>query len=141
MIESWGRQYETLGMTYNFGRCFALAMVATDPLSQEDFAEALGISQSVVSTSLRPLMAIGMLEKVRIPGVRAARYRIPSDAATVLARIQAKRMEILRGLMSEAAALELPEPARERVANHLSLWEYFENNMHELIERWEAGQQ
>lgn len=115
VIEDFGRKFETLGLPYNVGRIYGLALIAEEPLSQDDLVEALGVSQSVVSTNCRALVAMGMLRKVRLKGDRRTLYEMPEDVVAMLAASARRRLQTFGELMAEAEELGLNGKAARRV--------------------------
>lgn len=115
VIEDFGRKFESLGLPYNLGRIYGIALVAEQPLSQDDLAEELHVSQSVVSTNCRALVSMGMLRKVRVKGDRRTLYEMPADIVSMIAETAHRRIATLRGLMDEAASLGLDGAPARRV--------------------------
>ena len=59
------------------GRIYALMLISDRPHhSQQELAEALGVSQPSVSTMTRRLVDDGLLERFHTPGSRADQYRL-----------------------------------------------------------------
>lgn len=136
VVESFGRLFETLGSGYNLGRCFGYALLAHEPVTQSQLVDALGVSQSVVSTTLRQMTVMGLLEKVRVPGSRAAHYQIPTDAAQLMVESPRRRIAMFTEVLGEASALELAPSARQRVDLFLELYSFLDKHMVDLLTQW-----
>ncbi|WP_062077572.1 GbsR/MarR family transcriptional regulator [Demequina globuliformis] len=101
--------WERGGLTHAAGTILGHLMVCepADP-TQAELADALGLSAGSVSTQLSQLQAIGMVERVRVPGERAAHYQLPRDMWT---EILMSEQERIAGLRSLATAAEAVRPA------------------------------
>jgi len=137
VIDSYGKTFEALGSSYNLGRCFGLGMISGEPLTQSELAEALHISQSVVSTTVRQMLHMGMLEKVRVKGERSAHYQVPVDAAKLLVESPAKRIALFVDMLDQASQLDLDDNARVRVALFRDLYSFFGEHLNDLLELYE----
>ncbi len=74
-FEEFGMLIEKSGMPRMAGRILALLLISEEPhLSIGDMTEALGASKGSISTMLRLLMQIGLVEKIVIPGKRRDHY-------------------------------------------------------------------
>lgn len=73
-IETLGAMWERNGLPPGAGRIFGLLLVAGRPLTGADLAGALQISRSSVSTDVRGLLALGVVDRTRVPGHRAGYY-------------------------------------------------------------------
>lgn len=74
-FEEFGVLIEKSGMPRMAGRILALLLISKEPsLSIGDMTEALDVSKGSISTMLRLLMQIGLVEKIVIPGKRRDHY-------------------------------------------------------------------
>jgi DNA-binding transcriptional regulator GbsR (MarR family) len=140
-IESVGLYYESYGLPRIGGRMLGLFLVTCSPLSAEQIAEALKASRSSVSTNVRLLLSIGLVEKVSIPGDRCDYYRFSPSAweQAIIARMQGiiKLKELAeQGL----AALSANDPACQHLEGMLE-WSDFVTEVYEKsLEEWRQGQ-
>lgn len=81
-IENWGDISALWGVNRSMGRIHALLYLANDPLSMEEVAERLQISHGNVSTSVRDLLAWGVIRRVHVAGERKILYEAEQDPWT-----------------------------------------------------------
>lgn len=127
----FGEMGSQWGINRTVGQIYALLYLTPEPLCAEDIVEALGISRSNVSISLRELQSWNLLLLRHKPGDRRDFFTTPSDVWQIL-RILAeerKRREVdptlgvLRDLILAPAETEAERHAQGRMAD-----------MHGLIE-------
>lgn len=140
-VEAFGTTFESLGASRNFGRVWALLHVREEPLTQQEIAATLHLSQSVVSTTLRQLAAAQMVEKARGGGHRAARYGLSPVPAGLAAKVSQARMEIMVGLFDRLAALPLSEARSHHIERQIAFYRYMAQGMQRLIAAWEAEEE
>ncbi|GIP19177.1 hypothetical protein J40TS1_48190 [Paenibacillus montaniterrae] len=75
-VEKLGIYYEDYGIPRIGGRILGLALVANQPISAEQMANLLKVSRGSVSTNVRLLVSMGLLEKVSAIGDRADYYSV-----------------------------------------------------------------
>ncbi len=115
-IEALGAMWERYGSPAGAGRIFGLLLVAERPLTGDEIARTLRVSRSSVSTDIRGLLSLGVVERMRVPGSRAGRYLFSPHAwehALAMRRAEAGRYRDL----AEQAMGELPagHPGRDRL--------------------------
>ena len=81
-IENWGLIATLWGVNRSIGRIHALLYLAPEPLDAEGIRERLEISHGNCSTSLRELLAWGVVRRVHRRGERKARYESEQDPWT-----------------------------------------------------------
>lgn len=109
--------WERGGLTYAAGLILGHLMVC-EPAdqTQAEIAEALDLSAGSVSTQLRQLEAIGMIERFRAPGERAARYHLPQDMWLEILNTERDRIAGLRAL-AEAGRAVAPTERADRIGS------------------------
>lgn len=127
----FGEMGSQWGINRTIGQIYALLYLSPKPLCAEEIVEALGISRSNVSISLRELQAWSLLLLRHEPGDRRDFYTTPSDVWQIL-RILAeerKRREVdpTLGVLRNLILAE-PETEAERHAQQRMM------EMHGLIE-------
>lgn len=137
-IEAFGHVFESLGANYNFGRMWAYLHVVPDAVTQQELAVALNISQSVVSTTIRQLLAAQMAEKRRGRRGEPARYAVAPVSAGLAVKASQARMQVICGLFERLALVPLPEQSVKHIAAQLDFYRYMADGMRDLIARWEA---
>ena len=136
VIDEFGHRFEDLGAPYNLGRTYAVLMLSSKPLSQDDIASSLGVSQSVVSTTLKQMVLGRLVEKTRLPGSRKTHYQVPDRIEAVMAAALHRRLTIIQELFRRAAELELSDEVRERIDHNLAFYEHLHQGMTGLLAEW-----
>ncbi|MGC5799323.1 GbsR/MarR family transcriptional regulator [Sphingomonas sp. NFX23] len=78
-VERFGIIGEEDGMSRTAGRMLALLLSAGAPLSFSEIAKRLQVSRGGVSTNVRLLEEMGMVERVSRPGDRQDYFQFPAD--------------------------------------------------------------
>jgi DNA-binding transcriptional regulator GbsR (MarR family) len=130
------------GMSRTAGRVWA-TLLTTDrnALTTDDLMTALGASRGSVSTILRTLEQIGIVQRVSMPGDRKHYFRAPSAATAI--EMELASIETLRKLMAKAL-VTLPHghnTALERLREYHDLLAFFQDGYGDLIRRWNARTQ
>jgi DNA-binding transcriptional regulator GbsR (MarR family) len=81
-IEVWGDISALWGVNKSVGRVQALLYLAAEPLDIDSIAARLQISHGNASTSIRDLMAWGVIRRVHKPGDRKTRFEAEQDPWT-----------------------------------------------------------
>lgn len=105
-------------------------------LTQAEIASALGLSAGTVSTQLRTLVAVEMVEKVRRMGVRTHFYQLPHDMWVRILGSEDRRIAGLRKLADEGLTV-MPETRHDRVTSLDQMVRFFEHEWPLLSKRLE----
>ncbi|WP_084128751.1 GbsR/MarR family transcriptional regulator [Demequina sp. NBRC 110055] len=107
--------WESGGLTHAAGLILGyLSVCEPAAQTQAQVASALRLSAGSVSTQLRQLTPVGMVERVRLPGERAARYQVPQDMWTEIMGTEDQRIAGLRAL-ADAGAAVMPAERPDRI--------------------------
>ncbi|MEK3889796.1 GbsR/MarR family transcriptional regulator [Bacillus sp. FSL K6-3431] len=79
VIETIGQNIHLYGATSSAGRLYGMMFFHQDPLTLDDMKEELGMSKTSMSTSVRTLSDLKMVERVWKKGVRKDLYQIEED--------------------------------------------------------------
>lgn len=104
--------------------------------TQAEIASALGLSAGTVSTQLRTLAGVEMVEKVRRMGVRTHFYQLPQNMWVRLIGSEDRRIAGMRVLADEGRAV-MPETRRDRIASLDQMVRFFEHEWPQLSARLE----
>jgi DNA-binding MarR family transcriptional regulator len=85
----------------------AFLFAGQDTLTMRELAEELGVSAGSVSAALKALNAVGLIERVPVPGSRREHYRLRDDAWATLFTSQNTIIQV----MMDAAATASPRRA------------------------------
>lgn len=135
--------FATEGLPHIAGRVIGWLLICDPPeQSAAQLAQALQVSRSSISSTMRLLTPSGLVEGVRRRGDRQEYFRIAADGwsrmlAGRYARTAAFREVTERGLDVLADA---PPSRRERLANVAELYRFLEYELPALWARWEQRQ-
>ena len=128
----WGEMGARWGINRTVAQVHALLFLAPRPLHAEEITEALGVSRSNVSTSLRELQAWGIIKVVHVLGDRRDHFESMKDVWEMFQIILDERkkreidptLQILRQCVAEADAAGPAEShSRKRLAQMLEFFE------------------
>jgi DNA-binding transcriptional regulator GbsR (MarR family) len=139
-VEHFAAQLVEAGLPRMPARVFA-ALLASDTgaLTSAELGEQLRISPAAVSGAVRYLAQVHMLSREREPGSRRERYRVHGDQwyeALTNREAVIKRWE--DALRDGVASLGAETPAGRRLAETLAFFEFLENDVAGMMERWRA---
>jgi DNA-binding transcriptional regulator GbsR (MarR family) len=89
-VEILGSMWEGYGLPRGAGRIFGLLLLAARALSAEEISATLHVSRSSVSTDVRELLSIGLVERIRVPGDRTGYYMFSPHAWEHVAAIRSQ---------------------------------------------------
>lgn len=107
-----------------------------DHQSANELVEALEISTGSVSTQVRLLEQIDLVERTTFPGDRVRYYRLPPMAWTRLMQSELGRIIQMREFAEAGHAL-LPASRPERVTELASLADFFADEWPPMLDRLE----
>ena len=135
----WGDLGGRWGVNRSVSQIHALLYVSERPCTAEEIADLLGLARSNVSTSIKELLAWGLIRRVPIKGDRREHFEAEADIWEMFRRIAAGRKEreldpaiaALRGCVAEARSDATVHPvATARLAALLDFVE--------TLDRWYA---
>jgi len=113
-IETLGSMWEGYGLARGAGRIFGLLLLAAQALSAEEISEMLRVSRSSVSTDVRQLLSIGLVERIRVPGNRTGYYVFSPHAWEHVAAIRSQEARRYADLAEHTlGALPAGHPGRK----------------------------
>ncbi|WP_046468035.1 GbsR/MarR family transcriptional regulator [Allosalinactinospora lopnorensis] len=142
-VEKFAVLLEHMGLVRMHGRVLALLLVCEPPeQSAPDICAALQASKGSINPALRTLTAAALVEKVAKPGHRRDYYRIKSDAWTQIMRTRASRFTpVIEAADEGIATLADSPPGRlDRLREMRDFYRWFDQELPQLIERWEQWQ-
>ncbi|SCG40809.1 GbsR/MarR family transcriptional regulator [Micromonospora coxensis] len=117
----------------------ALLFTEQETMTAGEIADALTISSGSVSTALRSLTGIGLIERVPAPGSRREHFRIREGAWATLMSNQNAVVTVMRDAAEQGIAATGPDsPAGRRLAEMRDFYDYLWREMPALIDRWRA---
>jgi DNA-binding transcriptional regulator GbsR (MarR family) len=125
------------GMSRMAGRIWAV-LLATEKteLSAEELMQLLGASRGSVSTVVRTLERVGIVQRVVKSGDRKHYYRVPP--ATALMELELAGVDNYRRLMRRGldAVSGIHPVAETRLREYHDLMAFFQSEYAELLRRW-----
>jgi len=79
VIETISQNMHLYGVTPSIGRLYGTLFFNDEPMTLDEMKEALQMSKTSMSTSVRTLMGLNMVEKVWVKGVRKDLYAAKKD--------------------------------------------------------------
>lgn len=105
-IDTWPDVLKPWSLPKAAARIHALLLSAPSPLTADDIIDALELSSGSASTQLRLLSELGMVERLRIMGVRKAHYAAISDPAHIfVALAEARRRQAFKAMDTMAPVI------------------------------------
>jgi DNA-binding transcriptional regulator GbsR (MarR family) len=136
-IERMGLAAEAEGLTRIAGRMNGLFFLYGGPFSFSELAQRLQVSRASVSTNVRMLRDLGILEQVSKPGDRQDYYQLAEHPFSSLMAGYLKRMEHMERIVREAddaVGDKLPE-AHGRLQNMARFYAAAKESAQALVER------
>ena len=140
-VEEVGIVFEQTGLPRMAGHIFGWLLISDPPhQSQSELAKVLMASKGSISTTIRLLLQIGMVEHFVIPGIRHDYFHLRQDAL---------RRTIRHGLVDEVKMFrQLAERGLELMKAKASIrrqwleemrdrYAFLEKELPNLLERWE----
>lgn len=142
VVEQFAAFFESYGFPRMSGRIITALMVAEGRgLTAAELAENLQVSPAAISSSLKYPLAMGLVQRVAVPGQRRDVYLLPDDAWYVatatknplyrrIAEMAAEGVVAVGGERTEAGA---------RLAEMRDFFAFLEVEVPALVERWHEG--
>jgi DNA-binding transcriptional regulator GbsR (MarR family) len=138
-IEEFGLFLEQFGLPRTAGRMLGWLLVCDPPhQTMDELTEVLQVSKSSVSTTSRMLIQSGLVDKVSFPGERKDFYRISDDAWVKTWLARNNQVIAIRQLAERGLDLlpDDPPERRARLQTMHDLYEFLEEELPKLTERW-----
>ena len=138
-VERAGVVIEHLGMPRMAGRVLGWLHICEPPhQSPGELVTALQASKASISTTLRLLMQIGLVERVALPGKRRDYFRIREDTWSRTTEERMGMIASMRELAEDGLALRANAGAEatERLREMRDFYAFYERELPMLIERW-----
>ncbi len=141
-VERFAADMAEAGMQRMASRVFAALLVSdAGALTSAELAERLRISPAAVSGAIRYLSQVDMVAREREPGSRRDRYRLYSE---VWYETLTRRDQILsrwESTMRDGVKVLGPgTPAGLRIAETADFFEFVQQELPRMLERWRAQQ-
>ncbi len=115
----------------------ALLYTEQNTMTAADLCEELSISSGAVSTAVKHLMPVGLIERVPAPGSRRDHYRFRGGAWAALMSQQNTMLATMRDAAQEGIdAAESDSVTARRLHEMQDFYTYMVNELVPLIDRW-----
>jgi DNA-binding transcriptional regulator GbsR (MarR family) len=138
-VERAGVVIEHLGMPRMAGRVLGWLLICDPPQqSPGELAAALQASKASISTTIRYLVQIGLVERVVFPGKRRDYFRMREEAWSRTTEERFDMVTAMRELAEEGLALraDAGAEATEQLREMRDFYAFNERELPALIERW-----
>jgi DNA-binding transcriptional regulator GbsR (MarR family) len=140
-IEEVGVAFEQTGLTRMSGRLIGWLLISDPPYqSPAELAGALAASKGSISTSIRLLVQMGLIERHIIPRSRHDHFRLREDAITKIIRHGLEEeITMFRSLAECGLELtnDIPTGRKKVLKEMQSRYSYLEKAFPELLEKYE----
>ncbi len=134
-VERVGRWWESLSGSRTAGRILGWMMICDPPhQSSADLVSALSISAGSVSTLIRQLEMVDLVERITFPGNRSTYFRLPRNVWSKMMWGEQTRIAEMARLV-DAAADVMPSDRPDRITELGQIAEFFEDEWPGLMER------
>lgn len=115
-VERMGLFWESEGLPRIAGRLFGFLVLQSEPCSLDEMATSLAVSKASVSTDVRKLEQVGLVERHTRPGDRRDYYAIPPDMPARLVVLRRAAIDRFRDCLLGASDSTVTEPVvRDRL--------------------------
>jgi DNA-binding transcriptional regulator GbsR (MarR family) len=138
-VESMGLLFSQVGGPPMLGRVLGYLVICDPPVqSLADIADYLGASRGSISQTTRQLADTGFLERVPVPGSRAAHYRLVEGAWDNLFAVRIPFTRMLREHAETGLELMADDPPalRRRAEELHAFFAFVERKFPELLAEW-----
>lgn len=131
----FGEMGSRWGINRTIGQIYALLYVSPEPLCADEIVDALGISRSNVSMSLRELQAWNLVVLKHLPGDRRDFFTAPADVWQILRTLAEERkkrevdptLSVLREILMQPPGSDAERYAQQRMGEMHGLIEQLTN--------------
>lgn len=116
------------------GMLLALLLLADEPLSFADIAEALQVSKGSISTNARLLENLGMIERVSILGERGCHFTLAQDPFVALLEGKVARLQRAAQAVKSAQVYKIQNGAHSKLKQLVNFYEEGTKHMQTLKE-------
>jgi DNA-binding transcriptional regulator GbsR (MarR family) len=117
----------------------ALLFSGQDTITAGEIADQLGASRGSVSTAIKALEPVGLIERVPAPGSRREHFRLPADGwARLMSTQNAVVQQMLEAAERGIRAAGDNSLAAQRLTNMRDFYAYIMRELPAVIARWRA---
>ncbi|MEQ1503255.1 MAG: MarR family transcriptional regulator [Myxococcota bacterium] len=142
-IDQLAMLFERSGIPPVAGRILGRCLVCDPPhQSSQQLADYLNASAGAVSTATRMLVAVGLLERIRLRGSRAMWFQIRNDAWETMWSREAENIRVIHGIAARGRELvaTAPPETRVRMEQFDDLYSFLVDAMPKMWAQWKERQ-
>lgn len=132
-FERMGQQAANDGLTRSAGQIWAALLLADGPLSSAELTELLQITKGSISTNVRTLETLSIVERRSKPGERQDYYAIRENPYTALIEGQIKRFENANKIVADAQNAIDGDAAKEKLAELAKFYALYQQSIIQLL--------
>ncbi len=126
----FGEMGSRWGIARTVGQCYAVLFLSDAPLCADDLVEALGVSRSNVSISLKELQAWNIVRLRHVQGDRRDFFTVPEDMWEIVRTlVEERKKREIDPTLTKLRDLRMAEPSEADAYAHGRVTE-----LHDLIE-------
>ncbi len=137
-LDQFSQMLETEGLPRASGRILGLLFVEGGELTAEDFVTKLTLSRGSVSTAMKTLEMMGMVQRTKKPGDRSERFRLHSEPFIPMLQAGVIRARRMRNMANECRT-KLPKEtqnARSRLKELETFFEFAADSLEKTQENY-----
>lgn len=137
-VERIGLLTEEDGFPRIAGRILGLLLVEERPSSLDEMVEKLQVSKASISTNVRMLERLRILERVSAPGDRRDYYRVGEDPWENMFEVARRRLRHVLAVVEEGMETlpEEREVGRRRLREWSQFYSFLLDDLDSKLERW-----
>ena len=143
-IEEVGIVFEQTGLPRMSGRLFGWLLISDPPYqSPSELAEVLMASKGSISTTVRLLVQLGVIERYIIPGERHDHFRLTKDALfKIIQHGLEDEIKMFRKLADRGLELmdKEPKPRKQWLVEMRNRYSFLEENFLTLMKEYDEKQ-
>jgi len=138
LIEELGDLFDRMGSPRISGRIVGWLLVAVpEHQTAAEIQTAVRASKGSVSTVLRQLVELGLVERLGVPGDRRAYFRLREDGWSKLFEVKMRFTHAYRATAERwAETLRSDAARRDRVRRMAAIYRFFDDELTAALERW-----
>lgn len=131
------------GLQRMTARVLAMLLFAEqETVTAGELSELLGVSPGSVSTAIKALSTVGLVERVPAPGSRREHFRFPDDGWATLMSSQNTVVQTMQAAAETGiAAVGEDSIAGRRLADMRDFYAHVMTELPAIIDRWRAGRE
>ncbi|MCS6949052.1 MAG: HTH domain-containing protein [bacterium] len=137
LIDKAAGYFEEYGFPRIGGKMIGLLLIASRPVSAEEMADLLQVSRSSITTNLKTLDLLGLIEQVSVPSQREEYFVFSEDGLHKLLEMRRESTSELLQTVREKAELVQDEQVCQRLERLRSWLQMLDEAYDNLLQAWQ----